>query len=282
MRSLVGRVGHGAVGAIIATVVVGGAAAAAVTTDGFGALSASSSRPTTSMELEAEHSSRAEIDDRVTPSLPSTTIPEPSITVVPVPAPTVTLPETTVAPQTTPPVGSAVDAAVHRVADAGTVTVAREGSVLRVVDTSANPGWTAVVERGFAREVEVSFRSEDGRVDFSAELEDGQVRARVRDRGVVIESPVPTDGVNPIPTPSVPTAQSLVQTFSSAGGSVTVVQVGATLTLSVATPAGGYAVDVRERGPDRVEVRFESADGRESRLEVRVRDGRIEPRIEND
>ena len=68
--------------------------------------------------------------------------------------------------------------------DAGSVTVASDGSQLRVVGTSANPGWKVEIERGTGREVEVQFENGARRIDVNAELEDGEIRARVREQRI--------------------------------------------------------------------------------------------------
>ena len=71
-----------------------------------------------------------------------------------------------------------------------------------------------------------------------------------------------------------------VRTVQSAGGSVTVSQRGDSLTLVVATPAAGFAADVRKSGPDTVEVRFTSGK-RESRVELSIDNGTPRERVED-
>jgi len=68
------------------------------------------------------------------------------------------------------------------VAEVGTVSITESGGQLHVTDSTSIDGWTIHVERTDSIEVEVSFRGADGRVDFKAELEHGEVRIRVRDR----------------------------------------------------------------------------------------------------
>ena len=54
---------------------------------------------------------------------------------------------------------------------------------LLVTDVTAAPGWAAEVEDGVGIEVEVDFRGPDeARATFNAELEDGMVRIRIRER----------------------------------------------------------------------------------------------------
>lgn len=79
---------------------------------------------------------------------------------------------------TTPPASvRSIDAA-----GAGTVLVAVEGGSLRLVAATPTSGWRVEVEQAAGREVEVDFRSGSKRVQVNVELEDGQVRERVRVR----------------------------------------------------------------------------------------------------
>jgi hypothetical protein len=194
---------------------------------------------------------------------------------------TTTAPNAPAAAAGTVPTTSLVGGDVtYPVLDAGHVTVRVEGAQLRVVDAAANAGWRAVVERSPAREVEVSFRAGTARVDFNAELEDGTVRVRVDDGRTGATAPTPTapapTGPAPsLPSPTVPTVPtSGLRTIRSAGGTVVVIVQGDALTLSAATPAAGFAADVRHSGPDKVEVRFERGD-RETRIELEVEGGRL-------
>src|SRR5205085_11587529 len=50
------------------------------------------------------------------------------------------------------------------------------------------------------------------------------------------------------------------QSFSSAGGSITVSTDGSTVALVSSSPATGFAVEVHDNGPDRVEVHFTNGD----------------------
>ena len=65
---------------------------------------------------------------------------------------------------------------------AGEVTVSSDGAALTIDSVATNTGWTAEIEVSTGREVEVNFRSGQDRIDFDAELEDGAIRVRVRDR----------------------------------------------------------------------------------------------------
>ena len=80
-------------------------------------------------------------------------------------------------------------------ADAGTVVVQVADSSLTIVDVQAQDGWTAEVEIATGREVEMDFRSGELRVQVNAELEDGELQVRIRERnadGGVAETTVTT------------------------------------------------------------------------------------------
>jgi hypothetical protein len=70
---------------------------------------------------------------------------------------------------------------VYEASDAGTVTVASNGSSLEITDIAPADGWVAEIEVATGREVEADFRSGDRRIQFNAELEDGQIDARIRE-----------------------------------------------------------------------------------------------------
>ncbi|MFQ5557108.1 MAG: hypothetical protein ACE5GB_06330, partial [Acidimicrobiales bacterium] len=70
-----------------------------------------------------------------------------------------------------------------QVLDAGSVTIESDGTGgVVVVDAAATDGWAAEIETDEPGEAGVNFRSDDDRVDFRAEVEDGALRVRVRDR----------------------------------------------------------------------------------------------------
>jgi hypothetical protein len=104
---------------------------------------------------------------------------------------------------TSPTVPATTDAAVpsgsvstHDAADAGTVTVEVDG--LRVVVVAADPadGWSAEIETDEPHEAEVNFRRGGERVDFRAEIEDGRLKVRIRDRrgDAALTTPSEDDG----------------------------------------------------------------------------------------
>lgn len=65
------------------------------------------------------------------------------------------------------------------------------------------------------------------------------------------------------------------RTWQGAAGSVTVRCDGSRVSLQSATPNNGYSVEIRERGPEEVEVRFEG-DEREVDVEASCDDGTLE------
>jgi hypothetical protein len=80
-------------------------------------------------------------------------------------------------------VGTAPAGAETRTVDAaaaGTVTYAVDGASLTLLDATPVAGWSVEVEQAVGREIEVDFRSGTQRVQVNVELEDGQVRERVR------------------------------------------------------------------------------------------------------
>jgi len=52
------------------------------------------------------------------------------------------------------------------------------------------------------------------------------------------------------------TVPASTESFSSAGGSITVSTDGTVVSLVSSSPAAGFAAEVHDNGPDRVEVRF--------------------------
>lgn len=78
-------------------------------------------------------------------------------------------------------------------AGAGTVVVALEAGGLRIVSATPTAGWSVEIEADAGREVEVDFRSGTRRVQVDVELEDGQVRERVRFRDDATDADVRTE-----------------------------------------------------------------------------------------
>jgi hypothetical protein len=79
-------------------------------------------------------------------------------------------------------VQSTTGSTVYSVEDAGTVTVAFDGTALTLVDSAAAAGWTASIDSVLASKIEVDFVSPIRHLRFNAEIEDGAVQVRVEDR----------------------------------------------------------------------------------------------------
>ncbi len=96
----------------------------------------------------------------------------------------------------------------------------------------------------------------------------------------------PEDSTPPAPTtPTVPDdstpppAAPTPQTFSSAGGSISVTFADGALTLNRVSPADGFTSQVHDDDADRVEVRFFDAQGKEWRIRVEVEGGALTQEI---
>ena len=83
------------------------------------------------------------------------------------------------------------------------------------------------------------------------------------------------------PAPAAPAP--FTQSYSSSGGSITVTWNGSSLSLDAINPAPGFVAEIEDAGGSRVRVDFESdggSGGDDSRIEVRVEDGRLEVRVD--
>ncbi|MDF1595821.1 MAG: hypothetical protein P1T08_06970 [Acidimicrobiia bacterium] len=80
------------------------------------------------------------------------------------------------------PVPGDSETVIYEVGDAGTVTLASDGTALSIVAAEAAESWTAEVEAATGLEVEADFRNGTRRLQFKAEFEDGEVRVEVRER----------------------------------------------------------------------------------------------------
>jgi hypothetical protein len=83
-------------------------------------------------------------------------------------------------------------------------------------------------------------------------------------------------------TTDVPAAPApFTQSYSSAGGSITVTWNGSSLSLDAIDPAPGFAAEIEDAVGTRVRVDFERLDGGDdARIEVRIEDGRFEVRVD--
>jgi len=200
---------------------------------------------------------------------------------------------TTSTPSTTsiPDAGEA-QTIIYDVGDAGTVTVSSDGSSLAIVAVDTNDGWTAEVEAPMGREVEADFRNGTTRIQFNAELEDGEIKVRVRERAAVSDDAGTTSTTTPdttsttIPdetstTTSIPSDDSATATFTydaGAGGHVKVTSNGSSLTVVTADAAAGWSTEIEVSSGPEVEVDFRNGD-RRIQFNAELEDGEIRVRI---
>jgi hypothetical protein len=83
----------------------------------------------------------------------------------------------------------------------------------------------------------------------------------------------PGSGAAPAPAPAID------QSFSSVGGSITVTVANRAVSLASSSPAPGFAAEVHDNGPDRVEVRFFSGGGQEWRIRIELEGGGLTSEI---
>ena len=80
------------------------------------------------------------------------------------------------------PAAISAETTMYQVGVAGTVTISSNGSTLTIVSVDPAAGWSEEVEAGSGGEVEADLRDGTRRIQFNAELEDGQIKVRVRER----------------------------------------------------------------------------------------------------
>lgn len=181
--------------------------------------------------------------------------------------------------------------------EAGTVRIERTDTGLRVVSADTAAGWASEIETAAGREVEVVFSSADRRVDFEAELDDGVIKVRVRERTPVpsttaapTTAPSTTEPTTTAPTTVPPTTAPPVSTTAapdvrtiSAGeaGSVTVAAVGGRLELRSVDPAAGWTPRVEKSDGHEIEVTF-WRDGTTVEVEVELEDGRLKVEVKSE
>lgn len=87
--------------------------------------------------------------------------------------------------------------------------------------------------------------------------------------------PTSTESPTTVPSSTSPPADApFTRTYDSLGGSITVRWDGAALTLLAVDPNAGYESEIEDQSASRIRVRFRS-DAGDSRIEVRVDDGRV-------
>ena len=210
------------------------------------------------------------------------------------------------------PVGA--ETVVYEVGDAGFVTVTSEGSTLSIVVAEAAEGWTAEIEVASGPEVEADFRNGTRRIQFNAELEDGQVKVRVRERAddnVSTDSSMSTATTTPddssttptttpddsstpsttipddssttsttVPTTGDASASSVTYTAGD-GGTVTVASNGSSLTIVSVNAAAGWSYEVEVAAGLEVEADFRNGT-RRIQFNAQLEDGEVRIRVRSD
>jgi hypothetical protein len=199
------------------------------------------------------------------------------------------------------------------VLDVGTVTIQSDAvNGLTVVDTTTTDGWTVEIDNDSdssdddddddesdndeSHEVEVTFRNGDDRVDFKAEVEDGALRIRIRDRRTdTVEELWFDENGNPIADPGSDDTNLVIaaRTFDVLAVGTVTIQSDAVngLTVVNTTTIDGWTVEIDNdsdssdddeshevevtfrNGDDRVDFKAEVEDGA---LRIRIRDRRTD------
>ena len=199
---------------------------------------------------------------------------------------------------------------IYEVGDAGTVTLASDGTALSIVAVEAAESWTAEVEAASGLEVEADFRNGTRRLQFKAEFEDGEVRVEVRERAddnagdddsTSTTVTVPDDsGTTPtsLPDDSSTTSTSMPDGSSSTsttlpsaggdaitvthdagdGGTVTIARNGSNLSIVAINPAAGWSHEVEVASGLQVEADFRNG-GRRIQFDAEIEDGEVRIRI---
>ena len=187
------------------------------------------------------------------------------------------------------------DQTTYEVGAAGTVTLSNDGSTLSVISVNQAPGWVIEIEVASGREVEVDFRNGDTLIQFNAELEDGEVRVRARERTTTSSTVNTTGSTSSTSSTSSTTSTTAVATnvagasttnatafAAGAGGTVNIVRTGGVLQVTSVNPSSGWTFEVEvgtgreveidfRRSGERVQFNAELEDG-EIRIRVRTRD----------
>ena len=174
----------------------------------------------------------------------------------------------------------------YEVGDAGTVTLTNDGTQLEVVSVQQNEGWLIEIEVTSGREVEVDFRKDTRRIQFNAELEDGEIRIRARERVVTVTSTTQATTTQSTTSTTAATVAASAATGpvtyeAGAAGSVTITNDGSLLTITAVDAADGWSHEIEvqigrevemdfRKGGDRVQFNAELEDG-QVRVRVRTR-----------
>ena len=193
-------------------------------------------------------------------------------------SPTSTTGVTSTTITTTTPGGSIGEATEYAVAESGFVVVEFDGTSLTLADVSANDGWIARVERSSGLEVEVKFLKGNRRVDFEAEIEDGAVKTRVRER-ILNDAPGGNDdaGTSTTTTAGAAVADGPLEIDATPAGSVVVQIDGGSLSLLAIDAVEGWTTSYEIEAN---EIKVEFHDGTtEVEVEVELEGGELEVEV---
>lgn len=130
-----------------------------------------------------------------------------------------------------------VERTVIPVDPAGEVTLEVVSAGLSITTIEPEPGWTVTVETSVGREVEARFDSDEGRIDFEAELEDGEIRVEIERR--LAEASTTTTIVTSSSTSSSSTSSTTSPAPSTTSTSL---EDGGTTSTSISSPSTSSTV----------------------------------------
>jgi hypothetical protein len=168
---------------------------------------------------------------------------------------------------------------VYEVGDAGTVTVTNDGARLEIVSVNQNDGWQIEIETAAGREVEVDFRNGTRRIQFNAELEDGEIRVRARERVITAATQATTSTTQGSTASTVAVSEQGAVTYEAgAAGSVTISSDGSQLTIVEVNAADGWSHEIEVQVGREVEMDFRNGDER-VQFNAELEDGEVRVRV---
>jgi hypothetical protein len=167
----------------------------------------------------------------------------------------------------------------YEVGDAGTVTVSNDGTVLEIVSVVQATGWQIEIEVASGREVEVDFTSGTRRIQFNAELEDGQIRVRAREETVAATTTTQSTTESKTAAAVANTTDNGTTVYEAGdAGKVTISNDGTTLTITVVDPADGWSHEIEVMSGREVEVDFRKG-GERVQFNAELEDGEVRVRV---
>ncbi len=171
---------------------------------------------------------------------------------------------------------------VFDVGDAGSVTLLDAGTTLEVVSVEQAAGWKIEIEVASGREVEVDFSNGTRRIQFNAELEDGEIRVRAREQVVAATSTTQTTTRSTTSTTAAAVASSSAtgtMTYQAgAAGTVTISNDGSRLTITAVDAADGWSHEIEVSTGREVEMDFRNGDDR-VQFNAELEDGQVRVRV---